>query len=68
VKHHHKIYEIETSARQQSNNYWTGNASIKPAVAGIRGVQILGDFRTRTLAEDAAFDLAKLQIDKHSKT
>jgi hypothetical protein len=63
VKHHYKVYEIETSARQQSNNYWTGTASIKPAVAKIRGVQVIGDFGNRTLAEDAAFDLAKLQID-----
>jgi hypothetical protein len=67
MKHHHKTFEIETSARQQSNNYWTGTASIKPAIGKIRGLQIIGDFANRNLAEDAAFDLAKLQIDMHSK-
>jgi hypothetical protein len=24
VKHRDKVYEIETSARRQSNNYWSG--------------------------------------------
>jgi len=68
MKHHYKQYEIETSARQGSNNYWTGSANIKPAVAGVRGVQVIGDFRSQTLAEDAAFELAKQQIDMHMKT
>jgi hypothetical protein len=67
VKHRYKVYEIETSARQQSNNYWTGSATIKPAVARIRGLQIIGDFSDRAVAEDAVFDLAKLQIDMHTK-
>jgi hypothetical protein len=67
VKHYYKVYEIETSARQQSSNYWTGSATIKPAVARIRGLQIIGDFSDRTVAEDAVFDLAKLQIDMHTK-
>jgi len=43
MKHHYKEYEIETSARKQADTWWTGKANIKPAVAGIRGVQIIGD-------------------------
>lgn len=67
MKHHYKEYEIETSARKQPDNYWTGKAHIMPAVAGVRGVQIIGDFINQTRAETAAFDLAKQQIDLHIK-
>ena len=67
MKHHYKEYEIETSARKQSDNYWMGKANIKPAVARVRGVQIIGDFASQTGAETAAFDLAKHQIDMHIK-
>ena len=67
MKHHYKVYEIVSSARQGSNNYWTGKASIMPAVARIRGIEIIGDFANQVLAETAAFDLAKLQIDVHTK-
>jgi hypothetical protein len=63
MKHHYKKYEIETSARQQSNSWWTGKANIKPAVARVRGVQVIGDFMSQISAETAAFDLAKHQID-----
>ena len=65
MKHHYKQYEIETSARKRSDSWWTGTANIKPAVAGVRGVQIFGDFSSQTRAEDAAFVLAKQQIDMH---
>jgi hypothetical protein len=65
MKHHYKEYEIETSARKQADNWWTGKANIKPALAGVRGVQIIGDFISQTRAENAAFDLAKQQIDMH---
>jgi hypothetical protein len=67
MKHHYKQYEVDTSARKQSNNYWTGTANIKPAVARARGVQIFGDFLSGTSAEDEAFELAKQQIDMHTK-
>ena len=63
MKHHYKQYEIETSARQQSNSWWTGKADIKPAIARVRGVQVIGDFMSPSSAEIAAFDLAKYQID-----
>ena len=68
MKHHYKEHEIETSARQQSDSWWTGKANIKPATAGVRAVQIIGDFISQTRAENAAFDLAKQQIDMHTKT
>lgn len=67
MKHHYREYEIDTSARKQSNNYWTGTANIMPAIARIRGVQVLGDLLSQSAAEDAAFELAKLQIDMHRK-
>jgi hypothetical protein len=67
MKHHYREYEIDTSARKQSNNYWTGTANIKPAAGRVRGVQIFGDFLDQTRAEDAAFELAKQQIDMGRK-
>jgi hypothetical protein len=66
MKHHYKEYEIDTSARKESNNYWTGKASIRPAVARVRGVQVFGNFLNQTHSEDAVFELAKLQIDMHT--
>jgi hypothetical protein len=65
MKHHYREYEVDTSARKQPNNYWTGSANIKPAVRGMRAVQIFGDFLDQVRAEDAAFELAKQQIDMH---
>jgi hypothetical protein len=67
MKHRYKEYEIETSARKQSDGWWTGKANISPAVAGVRGIQIIGDFISQTRAEDAAFNLAKQQIHMHVK-
>jgi hypothetical protein len=67
MKHHYKEYEIDTSARKESNNYWTGKASIMPAVARVRGVQISGDFISQIGAETAACELAKQHIDMQIK-
>jgi hypothetical protein len=66
MKHHYKQYEIETTARRRSDGWWAGTANIKPAVGSVRGIQIFGELRTETQAEDAAFELAKQHVDMHT--
>ena len=67
MKTEYKGYSIEVIGNQKDGR-WGADVTIIPAIADVRGMRVIGDYKEQAeVAEAAGLTWAKERIDKYSK-